>query len=195
MASSAISRRASKQDGSSSRSSFGGAANASRFVAGERRVRASVLAGPTTIPVQVRTLDDVAARRVLLVENLQQLMTRRYEQAAARRMLRARPDTPAPVLSKAKILGKLTERLLCGVVGRASRRELLRLAFTGSSNLHRGPLSCATEIRALSASGFRNEGGGEVPLSRCLSYVPPALVHRGDRAALLSSQGLQPAEE
>lgn len=52
-------------------------------IAGERRVRASRLAGLTTIPAQVRDIDDAAARQVQIIENLQREDIHPIEEADA----------------------------------------------------------------------------------------------------------------
>jgi ParB/RepB/Spo0J family partition protein len=53
------------------------------LIAGERRVRASRLAGLTTIPAQVRDIDDAAARQVQIIENLQREGIHPLEEADA----------------------------------------------------------------------------------------------------------------
>jgi ParB/RepB/Spo0J family partition protein len=52
-------------------------------IAGERRVRASRLAGLSTIPAQIRDIDDHAARQVQIIENLQREGIHPLEEAAA----------------------------------------------------------------------------------------------------------------
>jgi ParB/RepB/Spo0J family partition protein len=52
-------------------------------IAGERRVRASRLAGLMTIPAQVRDIDDAAARQVQIIENLQREDIHPLEEADA----------------------------------------------------------------------------------------------------------------
>jgi ParB/RepB/Spo0J family partition protein len=52
-------------------------------IAGERRVRAPRVAGLTTIPAQVRDIDDAAARQVQIIENLQREEIHPIEEADA----------------------------------------------------------------------------------------------------------------
>lgn len=53
------------------------------LVAGERRLRASSLAGKTTIPAIVRDLDDYEMRRIAIIENVQRADLNVMEEAAA----------------------------------------------------------------------------------------------------------------
>lgn len=53
------------------------------LVAGERRLRASILAGLTTIPAIVRDLDDYEMRRIAIIENVQRADLNVMEEAAA----------------------------------------------------------------------------------------------------------------
>lgn len=54
-----------------------------QLVAGERRLRASVLAGRSTIPAIVRNLDDYEMRRIAIIENVQRADLNVMEEAAA----------------------------------------------------------------------------------------------------------------
>jgi len=58
-----------------------------RLVAGERRLRASVLAGRTTVPAVVRTADEQQQLALALVENLQRADLNPLEEALAFRRL------------------------------------------------------------------------------------------------------------
>lgn len=53
------------------------------LVAGERRLRAATAAGLTQIPAIVRDLDDIAARRIALLENLQREDLNPFEETIA----------------------------------------------------------------------------------------------------------------
>ncbi len=53
------------------------------IVAGERRVRASLLAGKTTIPALISDLDDLAMQTITLIENMQREQLNPIEEAYA----------------------------------------------------------------------------------------------------------------
>lgn len=57
------------------------------LIAGERRLRATILAGEKEVPVVIQDMDDKTAREIMLLENLQREDLRPLEEARAIKML------------------------------------------------------------------------------------------------------------
>lgn len=78
------------------------------IVAGERRWRASRLAGLEVVPVIVRELNDTAAEELMLIENLQREdLTHSEEAHGLERMLALRSASGAPLYTVATLAAKI----------------------------------------------------------------------------------------
>lgn len=105
------------------------------LIAGERRVRASRLAGRTTIPAQIRDIDDQAARQVQIIENLQREGIHALEEADAYHALidsdkACTPEVIAVMVGKSKryVYQCLTYRRLIPEARDAFARNVLTAA-------------------------------------------------------------------
>lgn len=121
-----------------------------RIVAGERRWRASRLAGKTTIPAVVRNLSEMEARTFALVENLQREDLNPVEEAAGYRQLME--------------LGGFTQEQVAKQVGRsrpavANALRLLSLPDDVLKLLEEGKITTghAKAILSLSGDELRSE--------------------------------------
>lgn len=104
-------------------------------IAGERRVRASRLAGRSTIPAQIRDVDDQAARQVQIIENLQREGIHPLDEADAYQALldsdpACTPESIAIMVGKGKryIYQCLTFRRLIPPARDAFARNILTAA-------------------------------------------------------------------
>lgn len=86
-----------------------------RIVAGERRFRASQLAGLTTIPAVIRELDDDQALEIALIENIQRVDLSPIEEARAfKRIIEAKQAHDS----------RLSQRAAAGAIVEATRKSL-----------------------------------------------------------------------
>ena len=112
-----------------------------QLVAGERRWRASRMAGLTEVPVVIRELDDVETMEIALIENLQREDLNPIEEAEG---LQALIDTCG-----------MTQEQVASSVGRS------RPAITNSLRL----LNLPEEVRELARDGKISAGHGRALLS------------------------------
>jgi len=112
------------------------------LIAGERRLRASKLAGLTTIPAIIRTTDDDAMLRDALLENLHRSNLNALEEAAAyqqlladfgctqdelaKRIGRSRPQV-SNTLRLLKLSPEVQRRVAAGVISAGHARALLSM--------------------------------------------------------------------
>lgn len=96
------------------------------IVAGERRVRAAVIAGVEKIPVQIRTYSDAKRLEVALIENIQRTDLNPIEEAMA--------------YNELMLLGDLTQEEVANQVGKA------RATVTNSMRLLKLPQGVQDEI-------------------------------------------------
>lgn len=98
------------------------------IVAGERRYRASIIAGVATIPTMVRTLSDVDAAKIRILENLQRENPHPLEEAEGYEQLMMKHGYTAPQLvdeikkSRAYVYGRLK---LCALTSLVREQFLL----------------------------------------------------------------------
>ncbi len=116
-------------------------------IAGERRVRASRLAGRSTIPAQIRDIDDHAARQVQIIENLQREGIHPLEEADAYQALldadkACTPESIAIMVGKGKryIYQCLTFRRLIPAARDAFARNIVTAAHAARLAQVPGPL-------------------------------------------------------
>ncbi|AGW12753.1 ParB/RepB/Spo0J family partition protein [Megalodesulfovibrio gigas] len=121
----------------------GGSEKSYELVAGERRLRASLLAGKTHIPAQVRQIDDTTSLVIAIIENLQredlnpldeaqglqQLQTRLAlsQEALARQVGKSRPAV-ANALRLLQLPQAIQEQVRSGGVSAGHARALLGIA-------------------------------------------------------------------
>lgn len=83
------------------------------LIAGERRLRASALAGKKTVPIIVREISDRDAEEMMLIENLQREDLTEVEEADALwRMLQLRADNGAALYTHENLAAKLGKTVM-----------------------------------------------------------------------------------
>ena len=99
------------------------------LIAGERRLRASKLAGLTAIPAIIRSTDDDAMLRDALLENLHRSNLNALEEAAAYQQLigRSRPQV-SNTLRLLKLSPDVQRRVAAGVISAGHARALLSMS-------------------------------------------------------------------
>lgn len=147
-------------------------------VAGERRVRASRLAGLPTIPAQVRDLDDRAVRKVQIVENLQRENVHPLDEADAFQALldddpACTPEVIAVMVGKSRpyVYRCLTYRRLIP----EARAAFARNALTAAHAARLAQVPPAEQPRALEVCFLpilaRQSGDGDALDARSLAPV------------------------
>jgi ParB/RepB/Spo0J family partition protein len=131
------------------------------LVVGARRLRAARLAGLTSVPAQVKPLDDRSAREVQIIENLQRQDVHPLEEADGYKALL--DSTPSCTIeevaakvgkSKAYVYQRLSLTRLAPQVREVVATDALPLSYA----LKLAPLDAATQLEALERC-FRPLGG------------------------------------
>jgi ParB family chromosome partitioning protein len=131
------------------------------LVVGARRLRAARLAGLTSVPAQVKSLDDRSAREVQIIENLQRQDVHPLEEADGYKALLE--STPACTIDEiAAKVGKskayVYQRLSLTRLAPQVRDVVAAVALPLSYALKLAPLEASTQLEALERC-FRPLGG------------------------------------
>ena len=131
------------------------------LVVGARRLRAARLAGLTSVPVQVKSLDDRSAREVQIIENLQRQDVHPLEEADGyKALLESTPSCTIEEIaakvgkSKAYVYQRLSLTRLAPQVREVVATDALPLSYA----VKLAPLDAATQVEALDRC-FRPLGG------------------------------------
>lgn len=143
------------------------------IVAGERRFRASTLAGMATIPAIVRDLSDAAALEFQVIENLQRADLHPLEEAEGyEALIRAHGLTPDALAikvgkSKAYIYGRLKLRALVPAACQAFYDGLL----TASTALFIARIPPVANLQARATKDITDGWNGVMPTRRAQQHI------------------------
>ena len=152
-----------------------GAAGEYQIVAGERRWRASQLAGLKTIPAMVRAFDDLQVLEVAIIENVQRTDLSPIEEAEGYRTLMERFGRTQDALSQ--VVGKSRSHV-------ANTLRLLKLPQSVQDHVREGRLS-AGHARALATS--------DEPEAKAREVISKGLSVRDTETLAKSASPVRPA--
>jgi len=173
--------------------------SAYELVMGERRWRATQLAGLSTIPAIVRETDDTAMLRDALLENLHRSNLNPLEEAAAynqlledfacthdelaQRIGRSRPQI-SNTLRLLKLTPAVQRRVAAGVLSAGHARALLGVADSDAQDkLAQRVVAEGISVRALEELIALGEGGAKPQRSRTAKPKAPGLADLSERLA------------